>query len=153
MPTIPERVTFSPDLAPHSKARAHRDTETGPAMATILLVEDSPTEAYVIANILARHGYQTLTAATGEEGINMARNHEPDLILMDVVMPGLNGFQTTRKLAKDEQTAHIPVIVVSSKDQDTDRIWAIRQGARDYIVKPVKEDLLIDRVQTHLARI
>ncbi len=122
-------------------------------MATILLVEDSPTEAYVIADILARHGYQTLTAATGEEGINMARNHKPDLILMDVVMPGLNGFQTTRKLAKDEQTAHIPVIVVSSKDQDTDRIWAIRQGARDYIVKPVKEDLLIDRVQTHLAQI
>lgn len=122
-------------------------------MATILLVEDSPTEAYVIADILARHGYQTLTAATGEEGINMARSHKPDLILMDVVMPGLNGFQTTRKLAKDEQTAHIPVIVVSSKDQDTDRIWAIRQGARDYIVKPVKEDLLIDRVQTHLAQI
>ncbi|MDZ7754346.1 MAG: response regulator [Gammaproteobacteria bacterium] len=122
-------------------------------MPTILLVEDSPTEAYVIADILARHGYQTLTAATGEEGIDMARNHRPDLILMDVVMPGLNGFQTTRKLAKDEQTAHIPVIVVSSKDQDTDRIWAIRQGARDYIVKPVKEDLLIDRVQAHLAQI
>ncbi len=122
-------------------------------MATILLVEDSPTEAYVMADILARHGYQTLTAATGEEGINMARNHKPDLILMDVVMPGLNGFQTTRKLAKDEQTARIPVIVVSSKDQDTDRIWALRQGARDYIVKPVKEDLLIDRVQAHLAQI
>lgn len=121
-------------------------------MATILLVEDSPTEAYVISDILSRHGYQTLTAVNGEEGIAMAKSHKPDLILMDVVMPGLNGFQTTRKLAKDQDTADIPVIVVSSKDQDTDRIWAIRQGARDYIVKPVKEDLLIDRVQTHLAQ-
>lgn len=121
-------------------------------MATILLVEDSPTDAYFIANILARHGYQTLTASNGEEGISLAKSNQPDLILMDVVMPGLNGFQTTRKLAKDTETAHIPVIVVSSKDQDTDRIWALRQGARDYIVKPVKEDLLIDRVQTHLGR-
>lgn len=122
-------------------------------MTTILIVEDSPTETYVLDNILRKKGYQTLAAATGERGIEMARTHQPDLILMDVVMPGLNGFQSTRKLAKDPETAAIPVIVVSSKDQPTDRIWALRQGARDYIVKPVQEDDLLTKVETQLRAV
>ena len=119
-------------------------------MATILIVEDSPTEAYVLENMLKDQGYQTLTAASGEEALEMAGPRRPDLILMDVVMPGLNGFQTTRKLSKDAATADIPVIVVSSKDQPTDRIWALRQGARDYIVKPVEQADLLTRIEAQL---
>ena len=110
---------------------------------TILVVDDSPTERHVLVELLSRNGYQVITAENGEEGVEKAKRELPDLILMDVVMPGLNGYQATRTLTRDEATKHIPVIVCTSKGQETDRIWGLRQGALDYIVKPVNgEDLL-----------
>ncbi|MFB0935446.1 MAG: response regulator [Propionivibrio sp.] len=110
---------------------------------TVLVVDDSPTERHVLVELLTRNGYQVITAENGEEGVEKAKKELPDLILMDVVMPGLNGYQATRTLTRDEATKHIPIIVCTSKGQETDRIWGLRQGALDYIVKPVNgEDLL-----------
>lgn len=110
---------------------------------SILVVDDSPTERHVLVELLSKNGYKVITAESGEEGIEKAKTELPDLILMDVVMPGLNGYQATRILTRDEATKHIPVIVCTSKGQETDRIWGLRQGALDYIVKPiVGEDLL-----------
>ncbi len=110
---------------------------------TVLVVDDSPTERHVLVELLTRNGYQVITAENGEEGVEKAKKELPDLILMDVVMPGLNGYQATRTLTRDEATKHIPVIVCTSKGQETDRIWGLRQGALDYIVKPINgEDLL-----------
>lgn len=110
---------------------------------TILVVDDSPTERHVLVELLTKGGYQVITAENGEEGVEKAKKELPDLILMDVVMPGLNGYQATRTLTRDDATKHIPVIVCTSKGQETDRIWGLRQGALDYIVKPINgEDLL-----------
>ncbi len=120
-------------------------------MAHILIVDDSPTERHVVQSLLDKHGFTTTTAESGETGIAAALREQPDLILMDVVMPGMNGFQATRKLSKHETTAAIPVIVVTSKDQETDRIWAMRQGAKDYVVKPVEERTLIGKIKEQLA--
>ena len=110
---------------------------------TVLVVDDSPTERHVLVELLTRNGYQVITAENGEEGVEKAKRELPDLILIDVVMPGLNGYQATRTRTRDEATKHIPIIVCTSKGQETDRIWGLRQGALDYIVKPVNgEDLL-----------
>lgn len=116
-------------------------------MAHILVVDDSPTEVHVCKTILEKNGYQVTTAQSGEEGVEVAKKVLPDLILMDVVMPGLNGFQATRQLSNEPSTSNIPVVVVTTKDQETDKVWAMRQGAKDYIVKPVREKDLIDRVR------
>ncbi|MFN2348240.1 MAG: PleD family two-component system response regulator [Thioalkalivibrio sp.] len=116
-------------------------------MTQILVVDDSPTEIHVLKTILEKNGYTVLVASSGEEGVTMAKQRRPDLVLMDVVMPGLNGFQATRQLANDAATSAIPVIVVTTKDQETDKVWAMRQGAKDYIVKPVKERDLMERVK------
>ncbi len=116
-------------------------------MTRILVVDDSPTEVHVLKSMLEKNGYTVLTAASGEEGVSIAKQQKPDLVLMDVVMPGLNGFQATRQLANDAATSTIPVIVVTTKDQETDKVWAMRQGAKDYIVKPVKEGDLMQRVK------
>jgi twitching motility two-component system response regulator PilH len=105
----------------------------------------------VLAKMLVNQGYQTLSAPSGEAGIEMAREEIPDVILMDVVMPGMNGFQATRKLSRDLMTKDIPVIIVTTKDQDTDREWGLRQGARDYLVKPVRADELLAKVASVLA--
>ena len=120
-------------------------------MPLILIVDDSPTEVHVMKQALERHGYQTAAAADGAEAIRMAKAMKPDLIFMDVVMPGVNGFQATRKLAADPDTKAIPVIMVTSKDQETDRIWGMRQGAVDYLVKPVSMDKLVAKAQATLA--
>ena len=120
-------------------------------MANILIVDDSPTEVHVFKTMLEKNGYTVSVAVTGEEGIERAKEIVPDLVLMDIVMPGINGFQATRQLATNEITANIPVIIVTTKDQETDKVWGIRQGAKDYIVKPVKEKDLIDRVKAALA--
>ena len=120
-------------------------------MTRILSVDDSPTELHVAQTLLERHGYETTTAESGEGGIRAAMEQRPDLILMDVVMPGMNGFQATRKLTRNAPTADIPVIVVTSKDQETDKIWAMRQGARDFLVKPVEERSLIQKIEEQLA--
>ena len=103
-------------------------------------------------NALARQGHQVLTAATGNDGVEMASVEQPDVILMDVVMPGLNGFQATRQLKKEPTTAHIPVVIVTTKDQETDKIWGMRQGAKDYLTKPVDESNLINTIQAILGR-
>lgn len=120
-------------------------------MAKILIVDDSPTELHVLTGHLAAAGHQTLTAESGEEGLEVAKSEKPDLILMDVVMPGLNGFQATRKLGRDPATAHIPVIIVTTKDQDTDREWGMRQGAKAYLVKPVRAPELLEQVKSLLG--
>ena len=117
----------------------------------ILVVDDSPTERHVMIELLTKNGYQVITAESGEEGIAKAKAELPDLILMDVVMPGLNGYQATRTLTRDEATKNIPVIVCTSKGQETDKIWGLRQGAHDYMVKPVSPDQLVAKAQATLA--
>lgn len=121
-------------------------------MTRILVVDDSPTETHVLKTMLEKHGYQVYVAADGDQGMIKARTEQPDLILMDIVMPGVNGFQATRKLSKDPATASIPIVMISTKDQDTDRIWAKRQGALDYITKPVTEAELLAKISAVLVR-
>lgn len=120
-------------------------------MANILIVDDSPTEVYVLANMVEKQGHQPVTATSGEEGVAKAKSDKPDLVLMDVVMPGLNGFQATRQISRDPETSDIPIIIVTTKDQETDRVWGLRQGARDYITKPFSEDELIEKINAILA--
>jgi twitching motility two-component system response regulator PilH len=112
----------------------------------ILVVDDSPTERHFMVELLTKNGYEVTTAENGEEGIAKAKAEHPDLVLMDVVMPGLNGYQATRTLTRDEQTKDIPVIVCTSKGQETDKIWGLRQGAHDYMVKPVNGDELLKKI-------
>ena len=110
----------------------------------ILVVDDSPTERHVMVELLTKNGYQVVTAESGEEGVIKAKAEMPDLVIMDVVMPGLNGYQATRTLTRDEDTKNIPVLMCTSKGQETDKIWGLRQGAQDYMVKPVNgEELLL----------
>jgi len=117
------------------------------AVKKILIIDDSPTERTFLESMLVKAGYQCITAASGEEGIEVAKAQQPDLILMDVVMPGLNGFQATRAITREETTKHIPVIILTTKDQETDRIWGMRQGAKDYLVKPTKAEDLIAKIK------
>jgi twitching motility two-component system response regulator PilH len=121
------------------------------AMPLILIVDDSPTEVHVMKKALERHGYRTAAAGDGAEGVRLAREMSPDLIFMDVVMPGMNGYQATRTLVNDPKTRTIPIIMVTSKGQETDKIWGLRQGAVDYMVKPVSPDQLVAKAQAALA--
>ncbi len=105
----------------------------------ILVVEDSPTDLKYLTDILVKKGYHVSTAETGEEALAKAKQLQPDLVLMDIVLPGQNGYQATRELSKDASTKHIPVIICTTKGQETDRVWGMRQGAKDYIVKPVSQ--------------
>ena len=120
-------------------------------MAVILIVDDSPTELHLFRSMLEKNGFQTLVADSGEEGLRQARTAHPDCILMDVVMPGMNGFQATRKLTRDPATSNIPVIMITTKDQETDKIWGMRQGAVEYLVKPVAEKELVARIKAVMA--
>ncbi len=120
-------------------------------MAQILIVDDSPTEAHILKGMLEKNGFEIETAENGTEGIERAKELKPDLILMDVVMPGLNGFQATRQLTKNSETADIPVIIVTTKDQETDRVWGLRQGAKDFLIKPVSEKTLMEKINAILA--
>lgn len=120
--------------------------ESHMTVRTILVVDDSPTDRYIISDILIKNGYQVDIAESGEEGVNKVREIRPDLVLMDVVMPGMNGYQATRILARDATTRHIPVILCTTKDQQTDKIWGIRQGARNYITKPVMAAELLQKI-------
>jgi twitching motility two-component system response regulator PilH len=131
------------DLAPN----VHGTTST-----TVLVIDDSPTESRIFRNTLVKAGFRVEIAADGEQGVEMARQLQPDLILMDVIMPVLNGFQATRMLHRDEATAHIPIILVTTKDQPTDRTWGLRQGALDYLIKPVDPSELVERVRATLGR-
>lgn len=120
-------------------------------MAKVMIVDDSPTEVHVLQTMLTKNGHEVIVATSGEEGVEMAKKEMPDLVLMDVVMPGMNGFQATRQLSKNTETSSIPVIMVTTKDQETDKVWAMRQGAKDYIVKPVQEKALIEHVNMVLS--
>ena len=120
-------------------------------MARILIVDDSPTEMYKLTAMLEKHSHQVLKAENGADGVALARQEKPDVVLMDIVMPGLNGFQATRQLANDPETRSIPVIMVTSKAQESDRVWGLRQGAVDYLVKPVAMDQLVQKAQAALA--
>ncbi|MBF9174373.1 response regulator, partial [Xanthomonas campestris pv. campestris] len=113
-------------------------------MARILIVDDSPSQLLGIQRIVEKLGHETITATDGAAGVEAAKSALPDLVLMDVVMPNLNGFQATRTLKREPTTQHIPVILVTTKDQDTDRMWGMRQGARAYITKPFSEDELLE---------
>jgi twitching motility two-component system response regulator PilH len=115
-------------------------------MALILIVDDSPTEVHVMQRALEKHGYQTAVAADGAEGVRLAREMHPDLIFMDIVMPRMNGYQATRQLTNDPQTSGIPIVMVTSKGQETDKIWGLRQGAADYVVKPVNPEELLKKI-------
>jgi len=124
------------------------DTGTRATMSIrkILIVDDSPTERHVLNDLLTKAGFEVVTSDNGEDAIQKAKQVKPDLILMDVVMPGLNGFQATRAISRDPDTRTIPIILCTSKTQETDKIWGLRQGARDYVVKPVDRDELLGKI-------
>jgi len=113
----------------------------------ILLVDDSKTELHHLSEMLVKRGYQVRTAQNGEEAMKRLAEEKPDLILMDVVMPGQNGFQLTRSITRDERFTNVPVIMCTSKNQETDKVWGLRQGARDYVVKPVKAEELLAKIK------
>ena len=114
----------------------------------ILLVDDSKTELHYLSDLLEKRGYSVRLAQNGEEAMRRLTEETPDLILMDVVMPGQNGFQLTRAITRDPRFVNVPVIMCTSKNQETDKVWGIRQGARDYIVKPVDPDELVAKIKS-----
>ena len=116
------------------------------AIQKILVVDDSPTERYFLTDILIKNGFSVSTAENGEEAMLKIKADKPQLILMDIVMPGQNGFQVTRSISRDPFTTDVPIIICTSKGQETDRIWGLRQGARDYIVKPVDPQELLAKI-------
>ena len=118
------------------------------AIQKILVVDDSKTELHHLSDILGKRGYSVRTAENGEEALRRLEEDKPDLILMDVVMPGQNGFQLTRSITRDPRFSDGPVIMCTSKNQETDKVWGMRQGARDYIVKPVNADELITKIKS-----
>ena len=120
-------------------------------MARILIVDDSPSQLMGIRRIVEGLGHEALTAEDGAAGVEVAKRELPDLILMDVVMPNLNGFQATRSITRDPTTRHIPVILVTTKDQETDRVWGMRQGARAYLTKPFSESELSETITRAVA--
>ncbi len=121
-------------------------------MANILIVDDSPTDAYLVKSILESQGYQTTEASSGEEGIQKAKEIKPNLIIMDVVMPGaINGFKATREITKNAETKTIPVVIVSSKSMESDIAWAKMQGAKGFLVKPVNQSELLSVVKELLG--
>lgn len=116
------------------------------AISKILVVDDSPTDRQHLSDMLSKKGFKVTTADSAEDAMAKLKQSRPDLVLMDVVMPGQNGFQATRALSKDESTKNIPVILCSSKGQETDKVWGLRQGARDYVVKPVNPADLLAKI-------
>ncbi|RLA48328.1 MAG: response regulator [Gammaproteobacteria bacterium] len=115
-------------------------------MTKVLIVDDSPTEVHKLSHTLNKHGYTVFSCETAEEGLKAVKREQPDVVLMDIVMPGLNGFQATRQISKDQETRHIPVIIITMKDQETDKVWAERQGAKAFLTKPVSDKQLLDTI-------
>ena len=115
-------------------------------MAQILIIDDSPTDLHVFRTVLERHGFEVTTAQNAEDGISLAQRQCPQLILMDIIMPGMNGFQATRQLSRDPATRDIPIVIVTNKDHATDKVWGMRQGAVDYLIKPVKDSQLLKSI-------
>ena len=117
------------------------------AIQKILLVDDSKTELHHLTDVLTKRGYAVRTAENGEDAMRRLSEDKPDLILMDVVMPGQNGFQLTLAITRDPRFTDVPVIMCTSKNQETDKVWGMRQGARDYIVKPVDPEELVSKIR------
>ena len=115
-------------------------------MAKVLIIDDSATGIHQLSQILNKNGYQVLSCDSAEEGLDTLEREQPDVVLMDVVMPGMNGFQATREITRNPETRHIPVIIVSIKDQETDKVWGCRQGAKAYLTKPVSEQQLLSAI-------
>lgn len=120
-------------------------------MAKVLIIDDSQTETKRFTQFLEKNGHDVITADSGEMGVDVATEQLPDVILMDVVMPGINGFQATRRISREESTKHIPIIICTTKNQETDKVWGRRQGACAYLTKPVAEDLLMQTISTALS--
>ena len=116
------------------------------AIKRVLVVDDSATERHIIGEVLGKQGFEVSFAEDGEKGIAQAKASKPDLIIMDVVMPGMNGFQATRAISKDPETENIPIIICTTKDQETDKVWGVRQGAKDYVVKPIDPADLLSKI-------
>ena len=116
------------------------------AIKKILIVDDSPTERLILSKILSKNGYQVIMAESGAQAITVAAESKPDLVLMDIVMPDVNGFQATRMFLKDQELRDIPIVICSTKGQEIDKIWGKRQGAKDYIVKPIVEAELLRKI-------
>jgi twitching motility two-component system response regulator PilH len=119
-------------------------------MSRVLIVDDSPSQLVGMKRTVEKLGHEVITAEDGAAGVEVAKRELPDLILMDVVMPNLNGFQATRTISKDPKTSHIPIILVTTKDQDTDRVWGLRQGAKAYVTKPIDEAELTRTINEYL---
>ena len=120
-------------------------------MATILIIDDSPTDVRVFTTLLERAGHQVVAVGSAEEGIERARAELPHLIIMDVIMPGMNGFQATRTLTRDPITSAVPIVMITTKSMETDRVWGLRQGARAFITKPVNEKELLGCINDLLS--
>jgi len=138
--------------ASEDKDRDRRSAERVklPDDATILIVDDSRTAIAVLKKTLEPTGYSIISAPDGEEGIEMAKLHQPDLILMDVIMPGLNGFQATRILRKEPVTQSIPIVIISGNEQATEKFWGLRVGANGFLAKPVERAKLFHLLREHL---
>lgn len=117
---------------------------------SILVVEDSATELLALTKALESRGYQYTVATDGDEAIQKATKQKPSLILLDVVLPKKNGFQVCRQLKSSPETSQIKIIVISGKNQDSDRYWGMKQGADEYLIKPVKTDELLGAIARHL---
>jgi twitching motility two-component system response regulator PilH len=112
-------------------------------VAHILIIDDSPTDVRVFTTLLERAGHQVVAVSSAEEGIERAKADLPNLVIMDVIMPGMNGFQATRTLTRDPVTSKVPIVMITTKSMETDRVWGLRQGARAFITKPVNEKELL----------
>lgn len=119
-------------------------------MAHIFIIDDSPTDVRVFTTLLEKAGHKVSSAASAEDGITAVKRAKPDLVIMDVIMPGMNGFQATRTLSRDPDTAGIPILIITTKSMETDRVWGLRQGAKDFLTKPVSEKELLTRIHNLL---
>ena len=118
------------------------------AIKKILIVDDSKTELMFMTDLLTKNGFAVKTAENAEDAFRRLAEEKPDLILMDVVMPGMNGFQATRAISRDDEVKHIPVILCTTKNQETDKIWGMRQGAIEYMTKPIDGAALLQKIRS-----
>ncbi|MBK1716424.1 response regulator [Thiocystis violacea] len=120
-------------------------------MAKLLVVEDSATDRDHLRNMLVKAGHVVITAASGREGMEIAREQRPDLIFMDIVMDDIDGYHATRSLREDPELGGVPVVIVSSKNQKADKVWAQLQGAKGYVVKPCSAEDVLRHVERLLG--
>jgi twitching motility two-component system response regulator PilH len=120
-------------------------------MSKVLIVDDSPAQLYSLRKIVEQGGHEAVMADCGERALELASNERPEVILMDIVMPGMSGYQATRRLGRNEGTRNIPVIFVSNRANETDRVWGLRQGARDYVTKPVNPQILLSAISAAMT--